>query len=109
MRSARVYRNAKFAGILKEESDRSFSYEYDLEYLNDEKNLAISLTLPKSSRTFKSDYLFPFFYNMLAEGENKKLQLRHLRISDKDDFGLLLATSSKDSIGAIIVKEIKND
>lgn len=107
MRSARVYRNSIFAGILKEESDRTFRFDYDKEYLYDEKTLSISLTMPKSSKAYKSEYLFPFFSNMLTEGGNRKLQLRHLQISEKDHFGLLLATSSVDSIGAVVVKEIK--
>lgn len=106
MRSARVYRNLVFAGILKEESNRTFKFDYDTEYLSNEKNPAISLTLPKSSNTYKSEYLFPFFFNMLTEGVNRKVQLRQLQISDNDHFGLLLAISSKDSIGAVTVQEI---
>lgn len=106
MRSARVYRNSIFAGILTEESDRTFTFNYDTEYLINEKNPAISLTLPRSSKTYKSEYLFPFFFNMLAEGVNRKVQSRHLQISDNDHYGLLLASSSKDSIGAVTVKEI---
>lgn len=106
MRSARVYRNSKFAGILREESNRTFTFTYDTEYLTHEENRAISLTLPKSGRTYKSEYLFPFFFNMLAEGANRKVQSRQLQISDQDHFGLLLATSSIDTIGAVTVKEI---
>lgn len=106
MRSARVYRNSIFAGILKEESNRTFKFDYDTDYLSNEKNPAISLTLPKSGKTYKSEYLFPFFFNMLAEGANRKVQARQLQISDNDHFGLLLATSSKDTIGAVTVKEI---
>ncbi len=106
MRAARVYRNSIFAGILKEESNKTFRFDYDTEYLSNEKNPAISLTLPRSSKTFRSDHLFPFFFNMLAEGVNRKVQLRQWQISDNDHFGLLLATSSKDTIGAVTLKEI---
>jgi len=106
MRAARVYRNALYAGILKEETDGTFSFEYDTEYWVNNNNSAISLTLPKINQSYKSKYLFPFFFNMLTEGVNRKIQLRHLQISEGDNFGLLLATSSRDSIGAVTLEEI---
>jgi len=105
-RKAEVYRNSIYVGILSEQEDKTYKFEYDQDYLNNDKNLAVSLTMPKSNKTYKSKYLFPFFFNMLAEGVNRKLQLRQLQISENDHFALLLATSSKDTIGAISVKEI---
>jgi HipA-like protein len=41
---------------------------------------------------------------MLSEGANKALQCRHLRIDENDSFGLLLATTQWETIGAITVK-----
>jgi len=107
MRSARVYRNAIFAGIISEEEDNTYKFEYDSTYFNMDQHPAISLTMPKIKQEYVSDYLFPFFFNMLAEGVNRKVQLRHLQISEMDHFGLLLATSSLDTIGPIRVEEIK--
>ncbi len=106
IRKAEVHRNSIFAGILTEEDDTTYTFEYDDSYINNDKHPPVSLTLPKCNKTYTSDYLFPFFFNMLAEGVNRKLQLRHLQISEHDHFGLLLATSSKNTIGAVIVKEI---
>ena len=108
-RKAEVYRNSLFVGILSEENDLTYKFEYDQEYLNNDEYPAVSLTMPKSQKIYKSDYLFPFFFNMLAEGVNRKVQSRQLQISENDHFGLLLATSSKDTIGAVRVKEIEND
>lgn len=108
-RKAEVYRNFIFVGILIEEEDRTFTFEYDTDYLIHDKNPAVSLTMPKTYKVYKATSLFPFFYNMLAEGVNKKLQNRHLRIDDHDHFGLLLATSSIDTIGAVHVKRIEDD
>lgn len=107
-RKAEVYRNAILVGILSEK-DNTYKFEYDTAYLNNENNPAVSLTMPKSSRVYVSDYLFPFFFNMLSEGANRKAQLRQFQISEDDYFGLLLATSSKDTIGAIRVKEINDN
>jgi HipA-like protein len=107
-RKATVYRNATLVGLLSEEDDKSYKFEYDSVYLI-EDNPAVSLTMPKSKKIYRSEYLFPFFYNQLTEGDNRKLQSRHLKIDENDHFGLLLATSSIDSIGAISVKEISKD
>ena len=105
-RKAEVFRNSIFVGILSEEDDMTYKFEYDQDYLNNDKNPALSLTMPKINKIYKSPYLFPLFFNMLSEGVNRKMQSRQLQISENDHFGLLLATSSKDTIGAISVKEI---
>jgi serine/threonine-protein kinase HipA len=105
-RAATVYRNSIIVGILTENENNGYQFEYDSEYYNNGQYPAVSLTMPKTKRVYKSEYLFPFFFNMLTEGVNRKAQLRQLHISENDHFGLLVATSSKDSIGAITVKQI---
>ena len=106
MRSLKIYRNGVFAGILTEENRTSYIFQYDSNYLNDTSRPAISLTLPKTKHEYKSKFLFPFFFNMLSEGVNKKLQSIQLKIDEEDSFGLLMATAQHDTIGAITVKPI---
>ncbi len=106
MRSCEVYRNGILAGILMEENRKSFIFKYDDLYFNDASKPAISLTLKKAQKEYTSEFLFPFFYNMLSEGANRKLQSIHLRIDEEDNFGLLLSTAQNDTIGAITVKSI---
>ena len=106
MRTLEIYRNGVLAGQLIEENTNQYSFRYDLSYLMNEKNPAISLTLPKTEEKFKSTLLFPFFFNMLSEGVNRKLQSLYLRIDENDHFGLLAATAQTDTIGAITVKQI---
>lgn len=101
-----VYRNGVLAGILSEENRNSFVFRYDEHYFNDTTKPAISLTLPKSKMEYTSQYLFPFFFNMLSEGVNRKLQSIQLKIDEEDNFGLLMATAQCDTIGAITVKPI---
>ncbi len=105
MRRAEVYRNRALAGILSE-NDSGFTFTYNQEYYNDNSKPGISLTIPKTQLSHSSDYLFPFFYNMLSEGTNRVLQSKQLRIDEKDFFGLLLATAQYDTIGVITVKQI---
>jgi HipA-like protein len=106
MRAMEIYRNGVLAGILSEENRNSFVFRYDERYFNDTTKPAISLTLPKSKMEYTGQYLFPFFFNMLSEGANRKLQNIQLKIDEEDNFGLLMATAQYDTIGAITVKPI---
>jgi HipA-like protein len=108
MRKAKVYRNGQLAGILIQHNAQSYEFRYAEEWFANENLPAISLTLPKTKQTYQADYLFPFFFNMLSEGANKKLQCRQLKIDENDYFGLLLATATNDTIGAITVKPVEN-
>ena len=106
MRKAEVYRNGTLAGTLTEKTRQRFVFSYDDNYFNDTNQPAISLTLPKNQKEYISDFLFPFFFNMLSEGVNRKLQSTLLRIDEEDNFGLLMATAQYDTIGAVTVKPI---
>ncbi len=106
MRSVEIYRNRELAGILTEQNAKSYSFRYTDSYYADPTKPAISLTLPKSQQEYQADHLFPFFFNMLSEGVNRKLQSRSLKIDEEDDFGLLAATARFDTIGAITVKPL---
>lgn len=104
MRKAAIYRNGELLGTLTEESGSSYIFRYDDTWFADAKKPAVSLTLPKSQQEYRSEILFPFFFNLLSEGVNRKLQSRQLKIDEDDHFGLLLATAQFDTIGAITVK-----
>ena len=106
MRSAKVYMKGIVAGTLTENDNGSYSFEYESEYFANTLMPEVSLTLPKTEIKFTSDYLFPFFFSLLSEGANKEAQCRLLKIDEKDYFGLLLATTSHDTIGAVTLKPI---
>ena len=106
MRKAQVYYNKQLAGLVTEENRASYSFRYEDNYYLNNIMPPISLTLPKTNQEYHSTHLFPFFYNMLAEGVNKQLQSRQFRIDEEDAFGLLLATAKTDTIGAITVNPL---
>ncbi len=106
MRAMEIYRNGILAGTLTEENRQHYVFRYDDNYFNDASKPGISLTLPKTQKEYSSKFLFPFFFNMLSEGVNRKLQSTQLRIDEEDNFGLLSATAQYDTIGAITVKPI---
>ena len=107
MRKAEVYRNKELAGVLIEENKQSYIFRYDNIYYSDKSKPAISLTLPKSQQEYISEFLFPFFFNMLSEGVNRNLQCTRLKIDSEDNFGLLITTATSDTIGAITIKSME--
>ncbi|MGB8192214.1 MAG: HipA N-terminal domain-containing protein [Chitinophagaceae bacterium] len=109
MRQLEIYRNGIFTGILTEENRKSYSFRYDNNYFSDTRQPPVSLTLPKTQQEYHSTSLFPFFFNMLSEGVNRRLQSRSLKIDEEDHFGLLSATAQHDTIGAITVKPVSKN
>lgn len=105
MRRANVYYRDTLAGILSQDSG-GYSFEYLPGYLAISALPAISLTFPKRDAVFQSPVLFPFFFGLLAEGEDKSLECRLLRIDENDHFTRLLRTCTTETIGGITVEEI---
>ena len=106
MAKAAIYNNGELAGYLEKRGPEDYRFEYEPSYWANPLRPSISLTLPKTQRTYDSPILFPFFSGLLAEGVNKEIQCRLLKIDENDDFTRLLKTAGADTIGAIVVKEI---
>ena len=99
-----VYIKGIYAGELEQKSPRDYEFRYDEAYRTDSALPALCLNMPKSQAVYQSDRLFAVFANMLAEGYNRRLQSRTMRIDENDDFALLAATAQYDTIGAITIK-----
>ncbi len=108
MRQAEVYRNHELVGYLTEHTRKKYTFRYDQAWFDNASKPAVSLTLPKTRQEYQSEFLFPFFFNMLSEGVNRRLQSKQLRIDEEDSFGLLLAIAQYDTIGAITIKPVKD-
>ena len=102
MRQCKVFVDDKEAGLLQETDEHTYLFVYNTEYQGD----PVCLAMPVCEEPYRSDHLFPYFFNMLSEGENRQLQSMLLHIDENDDFGILLATAQEDTIGAITVKPI---
>ncbi|KAB7884980.1 HipA N-terminal domain-containing protein [Poseidonibacter ostreae] len=105
MQRAKVFRNTIFTGLLTKFDENSYSFVYDKEYLTKDNSKAISLTFPLKEEEFTSKSLFPFFYNLLAEGKLKDIQCKELRIDKNDDFSRLLLTTKENTIGSITIEK----
>ncbi len=106
MQKGTVYNNQTIAGIISKKNYTEYVFEYDEYYFLDDTMPPISITLPKTIKVHTSSILFPFFFNMLSEGSNRKVQCRFLKIDEEDHFTVLLKTTSLETVGAITVKEI---
>lgn len=106
MRRLLIYFKGVEAGVLTETQDGKYEFGYNDSYLLNRDCRPIALAFPKQKELFVSETLFPFFANMLSEGANKALQCATLKIDEDDAFGLLSATATFDTIGAVTVREL---
>jgi serine/threonine-protein kinase HipA len=104
-RAGYVYFNDKLAGKL-EKSIEGYKFTYDNNYLLDKSQPSISISFPKSKNEFKSKDLFSFFFGLLAEGVNKDMQCKTLKIDENDHFTRLLKTAGSNTIGAVTIRGI---
>jgi len=103
-----VYYNDILAGEIIR-TDTEYIFYYNPDYLNNHDLPSLSISLPKRAEEFRSDYLFPFFYGLLAEGELKHLQCKKLMIDEKNHFSRLIKTAGQNTIGAVTVREVENE
>lgn len=104
-----MYFNDQYAGLLTESAPgRGYSFVYSDSYLRS-PHPHISLTLPKRSEKYESETLFPFFSNMLPEGSNRRNICRSLHLDDEDLFGLLSVMADRDFIGAVNIRNARNE
>lgn len=109
MRKVDVYCNDVKAGELTELTPgRGYRFAYDETYLGGGGG-AVSVTLPKGQREYEAKTLFPFFSNMLPEGRYRSAICRHYKIDEEDLFGLLYIMAGADFIGAVDVRNARNE
>ena len=102
MRACKVFVQDKEAGLLQETDDRKYVFAYNADYQGE----PVCIAMPVRQEPYRSDHLFPYFFNMLSEGANRQVQSTLLHIDENDDFGIMLATAQHDTIGAVTVKPV---
>lgn len=103
MRKGKVFVHGIYAGRLTETDSGKYVFEYDEEYRLSAQANPVCIAMPLQTARYESESLFPFFSNLLSEGENRQLQARIHHVDEKDDFGILLATAGSDTIGCVTV------
>lgn len=104
MKQAKIYMYNSFAGILTED-ENGYKFEYDSDYLANEKAESISLTLPLTDKSYISNVLHPFFDGLIPEGWLLDIAEKNWKINNRDRMSLLLACC-KDCIGAVSVQPL---
>ena len=103
LRKGQVFFNQDLAGYIGE-TKNGYLFEYDKEFLK--KNIPVSLSLPLREEPYESQELFPFFKGLLPEGWYLNIVSLTQKVDSNDSFGLLLASTSGDTIGAVTVRKI---
>lgn len=99
--------HGQLAGTLTENDNRTeYVFTYDVAYASQPGRESVCLAMPTDVRIYRSRHLFPFFANMLSEGENRATQAAIHHLDHNDDFGILLATACVDTPGAVTVKPL---
>lgn len=93
MEKGKVYFKNRLCGSIQKKTDGSFEFNYG------SQTESVSLTLPNSQATYKSDKLFPFFDGLIPEGWLLNLAEKNWKIPKNDRMTLLL-TTCQDCIGA---------
>lgn len=102
-RKGQVFFDKDLAGYIAETED-GYIFEYDKEFLR--KGISISVSLPSRKEPYKSKELFSFFRGILPEGWYLDIVAATQKVDREDLFGLLLCTTSVDTIGAVTVRKI---
>ncbi|MCK5741005.1 MAG: HipA N-terminal domain-containing protein [Chlorobi bacterium] len=100
-RKVRVFMHREFAGILSE-TDSMYRFEYDDEYMSNDSNPPVSLSLPLSNKTYESQSMIPFFDGLIPEGWLLDIAEKNWKIDSRDRMGLL-TECCRDCIGAVSI------
>lgn len=107
MKSAVVYVKGIEAGILAKFRNGTYEFRYTSRYRRDTRTKSVAYTLSKKAAMYRSPHLFAYFYGLLAEGSQKALQCREMKIDERDHFTRLVETCGEGVIGAVCVKPRK--
>lgn len=98
-----VYLNQDLAGRLEEDRGR-LSFAYENAWLESDRFIPLSVTMPPTKDAFPDEIARPFFENLLPEGEIRAAIAKLKQLSERNTFGLL-GEIGGDCAGAISLWE----
>lgn len=99
-RKVKVSLYGQVAGLLVQD-EHGYRFTYDENY----RGHSLSLSLPVSQKTFKSEILHPFFKSLAPEGWLLTQYSQLQKIDERDLLGILLA-NGKDLLGAVTMERL---
>ena len=103
MKCVTVFVKGVEAGVLARFKQGGYEFRYTRQY-REGSGPSVAFTMPKRQAVHRSEVLFLFFYGLLAEGEQKRMQCRTMRIDENDHFTRLAETCREGVIGAVYVR-----
>jgi serine/threonine-protein kinase HipA len=107
MRKGIVKYNGIQLGLLTEEDNGEYVFEYDEDYVQMYPSQFITFHMPVSKIPYRSKRLFPFFDGLIPEGWLLNIAAESWKINKNDRMGLLLACC-QNSIGAVSVHPVNH-
>ncbi|WP_035673075.1 HipA N-terminal domain-containing protein [Flavobacterium sp. 83] len=104
MKKAIIFVHNKRAGILSENTTGGYEFIYDDKYEGE----PVSLTMPLNTKIYSFAKFPSFFEGLLPEGIMLEGLLKIGKIDKNDYFTQLIATGN-DLVGAVTVKEWKDE
>lgn len=105
MRKAEIFYQDTLAGILIENNEGEYTFEYEASYIEYYPYQFITFSMPVVKGKYKENRLFPFFEGLIPEGWLLDIASKNWKINPNDRMGLLLACC-QNCIGAVSVKPI---
>lgn len=103
MRQGNVFYKDFFAGIITENNDGEYLFQYDKQFINEHPNSFITFSMPVGYVVYKNKQLFPFFEGLIPEGWLLDIASENWKMNPNDRMGLLLACC-QNCIGAVSVQ-----
>ncbi|MGD1823557.1 MAG: HipA N-terminal domain-containing protein [Pleomorphochaeta sp.] len=100
MIKAKVFVEDKEAGVLIENDNGEYLFNYNDGYKGD----IVSLTFSDKNKSYKSDILFPFFDGLIPEGWLLDKLVKNWKLDIKDRMSLLINCCS-DCIGNVRIEK----
>ncbi len=100
IRKLTAYKETSVVGTLAKVDAENYVFSYDIAWLESRSPQPLSLTLPLQEGPFQSEATKAFFANLLPEGQFRDHIASKYKISQDDDFALLVQLAG-DCAGAI--------
>jgi len=105
MRSAKIFYDTIYCGLLTETDHGEYSFVYDESYAREHPKQFITFNLPVRKAPYIDKRLFPFFEGLIPEGWLLDIASKSWKITRNDRMGLLLACC-RNCIGAVSVEPL---
>ena len=108
MRKGDVYYGQQLAGVITENNDGQFEFQYHSEYVKTFPDQFITFSMPVRHEVYVDNRLFPFFEGLIPEGWLLEIAAKSWKLNPNDRMGLLLACC-QNCIGAVSVVNTTKD